>query len=138
MDFHGNIEIMLFSDKLERLKEMNLDEPVAFKVKITHTDMFTRMGVTKLMTLKEAKKECKKVKTEVIEIPKEPINLGIRVDCDMKVLEDLYTLVRQNPGNRLLKLTISAKLQNIIIDSAIKVDEKIIKALQGNEYIDIL
>jgi len=138
MDFHGNIEVMLFSDKLEKLKEMDLNEPVAFKAKITHTDMFTRISVSKIMTLKDAKKECKKVKTQITQPPPEPLNLAIRVDSDMRVIEDLYKLVRQHPGNRPLKITITAKLQNVVIDSAIRVDTNIIKALDGNEDIDIL
>ncbi len=138
MDFHGNIEIMLFSDKLEQLKEMNLEEPVAFKVKITHTEMFTRMGVTKIMTLRDAKKECKKIKTEVREAPPEPIHLAIRLDSDANVLDNLYTLIRQNPGRRPLTLTIISKLQNVVIDSAIRVDTKIIVALESNEAVDIL
>ncbi len=138
MDFHGNIEIMLFSDKLEQLAEMNLEEPVAFKAKITHTEMFTRMGVTKIMTLRDAKKECKKVKTEVREAPQEPLNLAIRLDSDAKVLDDLYTLIRQNPGSRPLKIVITSKLQNVVIDSAIHVNNNIVKALEGNEFVDIL
>jgi len=138
MDFHGNIEIMLFSDKLEQLAEMNLKEPVAFKAKITHTEMFTRMGVTKIMTLKEAKKECKKVKKEVREAPQEPLNLAIKLDSEAKILEDLYTLIRQNPGSRPLKIIITAKLQNVVIDSAIRVNNNIVKALEGNEFVDIL
>ena len=138
MDFHGNIEVMLFSDKLEELSQMNLQEPIAIKAKITHTDMFTRIGVSKLMTLKEAKKETQKTKKEVRELPQEPINLAIRLDSDMKVLEDLYRIVRQNPGNRELKLTIISKLQNVVIDSAIRVDSKILAALEGNESVDIL
>ena len=141
MDFHGNIEVMLFSDKLEELSQMNLQEPIAIKAKITHTDMFTRIGVSKLMTLKEAKKETQKTKKEVREIeqaPQEPINLAIKLDTDMRVLEDLYRIVRQNPGNRELKLTIISKLQNVVIDSAIRVDSKLITALDGNEFVDIL
>ncbi|MCX6051002.1 MAG: DNA polymerase III subunit alpha [Campylobacterales bacterium] len=138
MDFHGNIEIMLFSDKLDELAEMNLDEPVAFKVKITHTEMFTRISVIKIMTLKEAKKETKKTKPEVREIPQEPINLAIRLDTNLSVLEDLYKIVRQNQGNRELKLTIISKLQNVVIDSAIRVDSKILTALDGNEFVDII
>ncbi|WP_321778139.1 DNA polymerase III subunit alpha [Sulfurimonas sp.] len=138
MDFHGNIEIMLFSDKLEQLREMNLDEPVAFKVKITHTEMFTRIGVTKIMTLRDAKKECKKVKTEVREAPPEAINLAVKLDSDTNVLDDLYRLIRQNPGRRPLKLTIISKLQNVVIESAIRVDTNIIMALEGNEAVDIL
>ena len=138
MDFHGNIEIMLFSDKLEQLAEMNLEEPIAFKAKITHTEMFTRMGVTKIMTLRDAKKECKKIKTEVREAPQEPLHLAIRLDSDAKILEDLYTLIRQNPGSRPLKIIITAKLQNVVIDSAIHVNNNIVKALEGNEFVDIL
>jgi len=138
MDFHGNIEIMLFSDKLEQLNEMDLDEPIAFKAKITHTEMFTRIGVTKIMTLKESKKECKKVKKEVREVPQEPLNLAVRLDSDMNVLEDLYKIIRQNPGNRQLKVTIISKLHNVVIDSNIRVDSKIITALDGNEAVDII
>ncbi|MDD5400882.1 MAG: DNA polymerase III subunit alpha [Sulfurimonas sp.] len=141
MDFHGNIEVMLFSDKLEELSQMNLQEPIAIKAKITHTEMFTRIGVTKIMTLKEAKKETQKTKKEVRETEQEPqeaINLAIKLDTDMRVLEDLYRIVRQNPGKRELKLTIISKLQNVVIDSAIKVDSKILTALDGNEFVDIL
>ncbi len=138
MDFHGNIEIMLFSDKLEQLAEMNQNEPIAFKAKITHTDMFTRMGVTKIMTLREAKKECKKVKKEVREAPQEALNLAIRLDSDARILDNLYTLIMQNRGNRPLKIIITAKLQNVVIDSAIRVNNNIIKALEGNQFVDIL
>jgi len=138
MDFHGNVEIMLFSDKLEQLEEMNLEEPIAFKAKITHTEMFTRIGVTKIMTLKQAAKETKKVKKEVREVPQEPIHVAIRLDENTEILDELYNLVRANPGNRELKLTIISKLQNIVIDSAIRVDSKILTALDGNEAVDIL
>jgi DNA polymerase-3 subunit alpha len=138
MDFHGNIDIMLFEDKLKELDEMDLDEPIAFKAKITHTEMFTRIGVTKIMTLKEATKETKKVKKEVREIPEVPLNLAVKHSDSTKVLEELYTLVRQNPGNRELKLTIISKLQNVVIDSGIRVNNNIIKVIDGNESIDIL
>jgi DNA polymerase-3 subunit alpha len=138
MDFHGNIEIMLFEDKLKKLDDMDLDEPIAFKAKITHTEMFTRIGVTKIMTLREATKETKKVKKEVREIPQEPLSLSIKLSEEFNILEDLYTIVRQHPGNRELKLTIISKLQNIVIDSGIRVNNDIIKAIDGKESIDIL
>ncbi|MDH4943749.1 DNA polymerase III subunit alpha [Sulfurimonas sp. C5] len=138
MDFHGNIDMMLFEDKLKELEEMDLEEPVAFKVKITHTEMFTRIGVTKLMSLKEAKKECKKVKTEIQEVPLEPINLAVKLSEKTDVLENLYTLIRQNPGNRELKVTIVSKLHNVVIDSSIRVSTSLISALEGNENIDII
>jgi DNA polymerase-3 subunit alpha len=138
MDFHGNIEVMLFADKLEELQAMNLNEPIAFKVKITHTDMFTRISVMKILTLKDVKKESKKTKTEIREKPQEPLNLAIRLDTNMKVLEDLYVLVRQNPGSRPLKITILSKLHNVVIDSSIRVDNKILQALEGNESVDVV
>ena len=129
---------MLFSDKLDQLEEMNLEEPIAFKAKITHTEMFTRIGVTKIMTLKQAAKETKKVKKEVREVPLDPIHVAIRLDENTEILDELYNIVRQNPGNRELKLTTISKLQNIVIDSAIRVDSKILTALDGNEAVDIL
>ena len=96
MDFHGNMEIMLFSDKLEKLSEMNQDEPIAFKGRITHTDFGPRISISKIMTLKEAKKETKKVKKEVQEKPPEPINLAVRLDADAQILEKLYLMIQQN------------------------------------------
>jgi len=138
MDFHGNMEIMLFSDKLEQLREMNQEEPIAFKGKITHTDFGPRIGITKIMTLKEAKKETKKTKKEVQEKPVEPLNLAVKLDTDLNVLENLYSLIRQNPGNRPLKIVVVSKLHNVVIDSSIRVDSKIILALEGNESVDIL
>lgn len=138
MDFHGNIEIMLFSDKLDELNEMDLNEPVAFKAKITHTEMFTRIGVTKIMTLNEAKKETKKVKKEVQELPPEPINLAIRLDNNTAILDEIYNLIQQHRGNRPLKITLIAKLQNVVIESAIRVSSNLIMALEHNEHVDIL
>jgi DNA polymerase-3 subunit alpha len=138
MDFHGNIEIMLFSDKLEQLGEMDLEEPVAFKARVTHTDFGPRLNVTKIMTLKQAKKETKKVKTEIQEAPPEPINIAVRLSSDFDVLEKLYSVIRQNPGNRPLKVTIVSKLHNVVIDSAIHVNSQLTAALEGNEYVDII
>jgi hypothetical protein len=36
------------------------------------------------------------------------------------------------------KITIISKFQNVVIDSAIRVDSKIIKILEGNTAVDIL
>ena len=138
MDFHGNIDIMLFSDKLEQLEAMDLEEPVAFKARITHTDFGPRLSVTKIMALKDAKKETKKVKTEIQEAPPEPINLAVRLSENVDVLEKLYATIRQNPGNRPLKITIVSKLHNVVIESAIRVGSQIISALDGDEFVDIV
>lgn len=138
MDFHGNIEIMLFSDKLESLADMNQNEPIAFKGRVTHTDFGPRISISKIMTLKEAKKETKKVKKEIQEKPPEPINLAVRLDNDSNVLEILYSIIQQNRGNRPLTITVVSKLHNVVIDSTIRVDSKIITALDGNKDIDII
>ncbi len=138
MDLHGSLDIMLFEDKLKELESMDLEEPIAIKAKITHTDMFTRIGVTKLMSLKDAKKEGKKVKTVMEEKPQSPLELVIKLDMGEKVLEELYRLVQQNRGNRELKIRISSKLKDIVIESSIRVNNNIIKALEGNEMIDIV
>ncbi|MDD5052890.1 MAG: DNA polymerase III subunit alpha [Sulfuricurvum sp.] len=140
MDFHGNIEVMLFSDKVEELEKMDQDEPIAFKVKVTHTEMFTRISVTKIMTLAEAKKEAKKVETKIVENlpPQEPLQLRIRLSDNLETLEKLYTLVRRHPGRREIKLTIVSKLADVVIDSAIRVDNKVIEELSALEDVDVI
>jgi DNA polymerase-3 subunit alpha len=138
MDFHGNIEMMLFSDKLEQLEAMDLDEPVAFKVKITHTEMFTRISVLKIFTLKEVKKESKKVKTVVAEKPPEPMLLSLHLNDNTQMLEELYRLIRRYPGRRPLKIMIVSKLQNVVLESAIRVDGKIIEELEKLDYVDVI
>ncbi len=140
MDFHGNIEMMLFSDKLEQLEKMDLDEPIAFKVKVTHTEMFTRISVTKIMSLSEAKKEAKKVETKIVENlpPQEPLQLRVRLSDNLDTLQKLYTLVRRHPGRREIKLTIVSKLADVVIDSAIRVDNKVIEELSVLEDVDVI
>ncbi|DAB37885.1 MAG TPA: DNA polymerase III subunit alpha [Sulfuricurvum kujiense] len=140
MDFHGNIEVMLFSDRVEQLEAMDLDEPIAFKVKVTHTEMFTRISVTKIMTLNEAKKEAKKVETKIVENlpPQEPLHLRIRLSDNLETLEKLYTLVRRHPGRREIKLTIVSKLADVVIDSAIRVDNKVIEEISVLEDVDVI
>lgn len=138
MDFHGNIEMMLFSDKIDQLEAMDQDEPIAFKVKVTHTEMFTRISVMKIMTLAEAKKEAKKVETKIVEAPQEPLQIRLRLSDNLESLEKLYTLVRRHPGRRQIKLTIVSKLVDVVIDSAIRVDNKVIEELSALEDVDII
>lgn len=140
MDFHGNIEVMLFSDKVDQLEAMDLDEPIAFKVKVTHTEMFTRISVTKIMTLNEAKKEAKKVETKIVEayVPQDPLVLRLRLSDNFEPLEKLYTLVRRHPGRREIKLVIVSKLMDVVIDSAIRVDNKVIEELSALDDVDVI
>ena len=137
MDFHGNIEMMLFSDKLDELEKMDLNEPVSFKVKVTHTEMFTRISVVKIFTLKEVKKEAKKVQTKIVEKPQEPLVITVRLSRNLQQLEELYRLIRQNPGSRQMKLCITSKLQNVVLDSAIRVDSKIILEIEKMSDVNV-
>ena len=138
MDFHGNMEIMLFSDKLEKLEQMNQEEPIAFKGRITITDFGPRISISKIMTLKEAKKETRKVKKEIQEAPPVPINLSVRLDANPDILDNLYAMINQCRGNRPLSITIVSKLHNVVIDSAIRVDSKILTLLEQNPDINVL
>ena len=137
MDFHGNIEIMLFSDRLEELETMDLTEPVALKVRIAHNDTRTNINCQKLLTLKDAAKESKKVTTKIVEKPQEPLNLRLHLQHDTQRLEELYRLVRSHPGKRPLKLTIVSKLQNVVIDSGIRVSNEIVEELSGFADVDV-
>lgn len=138
MDFHGNIEFMIFSDMAAKLEDMNLNEPVAFKAKITQTEMFTRITVNRVMTLKEATKETKNTKKEVVEKPLAPIHLKLRLSEDSQVIDELYSLIVANRGNRELFITIVSKLQSVVVESAIRVDSSLLNALEGNEFVDVM
>jgi DNA polymerase-3 subunit alpha len=124
---------MLFADRLKQLQEMNLEEPIAIKAKITHTDMFTRIGVTKLISLKDAKKESKKTKTEIVEKILEPITIQIKLDNNFEKLDKLHKLVVENPGKHKLVLIVTSKLQNIVLTSSFLVDKKILKLLEDDK-----
>ena len=82
--------------------------------------------------------QSKKVKTTITEKPQEPLNVSIHLNSETKELEELYHLVRRYPGKRALKLTIVSKLQNVVIETAIRVDNAILEELQKLEFINIL
>jgi DNA polymerase-3 subunit alpha len=63
--------------------------------------------------------------------------LRLHLNSSTERLEELYRLVRRYPGNRPLKLTIVSKLQNIVIDSAIRVDNKVLEELQQLQDVDV-
>jgi len=133
MDFHGNIELMLFEDRLKELKEdFNLDEPIAFKVRITKDDQFTRINLRKIETLKEAKKE--KIKTKQKAIAEPPITVAVNFTNDDRIMYDLFEIIANNQGKRELKLLVKSKLGDIELDSGFKVTsniESLVKSLDG-------
>ncbi|SFV64289.1 DNA polymerase III alpha subunit [hydrothermal vent metagenome] len=131
MDLHGNIELMLFENRLKELEEdFNLDKPIAFKVKITKDGDFTRMNILKIESLKDAKKEKVKIKKEEKFIPEEilpTLSLTINLMPDVSVIEELYCLAQKHQGKHPLELRIKSKLSDVIIESKLKVNQMIIE-----------
>jgi DNA polymerase-3 subunit alpha len=131
MDLHGNIELMLFENRLKELEEdFDMSKPIAFKVKITKDGDFTRMNILKIESLKDAKKEKVKVKKEQKHTPEPeqpPLILALNLMPDAKTVEDLMCLVERYPGKRPLELRIKSKLADVIIESRYKVSEMILE-----------
>ena len=130
MDLHGNIELMLFENRLKELKEdFDTSRPIAFKVRITKDGDFTRMNILKIESLKDAKKEKVKIKKEVKYTPElnlAPVILSINLMPDTKIIEKLFSLVQKYPGKHPLQLYIKSKLADVIIESKMKVSQMII------------
>jgi len=131
MDLHGNIELMLFEDRLKELEEdFDIAKPIAFKVKITKDGDFTRMNILKIESLKDAKKEKVKLKKEIKHTPEPdapPLILAVNLMPDARVVEELMCLVGKYPGKHPLQLQIKSKLADVIIESHIKVSDLILE-----------
>ncbi|SFV66027.1 DNA polymerase III alpha subunit [hydrothermal vent metagenome] len=131
MDLHGNIELMLFENRLKELEEdFDMTKPIAFKVKISKDGDFTRMNILKIESLKDAKKEKIKVKKEEKHTPEPeqpPLILALNLMPDAKTVEELMCLVERYPGKRPLELHIKSKLADVIIESKWKVSEMLLE-----------
>lgn len=131
MDLHGNIELMLFENRLKELEEdFDLSKPIAFKVKITKDGDFTRMNILKISSMKDAKKAKVKVEKEVkhVEEPVQPpLILSLNLMPDAKIVEELMCLVDKYPGKRPLEVHIKSKLADVVIESKLKVSELIME-----------
>ncbi len=135
MDLHGNIELMLFENRLKELDEgFDTTKPIAFKVKIGKDREFTRMNILKIETLKDAKKEKVKIKKEEKHTPEPeqpPLVLALNLIPDPKIAEELMCLAEKYPGNRPLELHIKSKLADVIIESRMRVSEMILEEAKG-------
>jgi len=131
MDLHGNIELMLFENRLKELDEdFDLTKPIAFKVKISKDGDFIRMNILKISSIKDAKKTKVKVQKEEKHTPEPvqpPLILALNLMPDAKIVEDLMCLVERYPGKRPLELHIKSKLADVIIESKMKVSEMILE-----------
>lgn len=138
LDFHGTIEFMLFEDKLKELQEeYNHEEPIAFKVKISKDENFTRISVLKIENIIDAQKEKVKVKQKEIQEP--PLSIAIEFSEDENIMYKLFDIVANNQGKRELKLIIKSKLADLELETGFKVTsnvENLIKQIQGVYLID--
>lgn len=94
MDFHGKIDIMIFEKDLEKLNELNLDEPIAIKARIEKVGDFLRITAKKILNLQEAKNETV-AKIEEITVIKRNISENIEED-----LLKIYNEIVKNPGDK--------------------------------------
>ena len=133
MDLHGNVELMLFEDRIKELNEdFDLTKPIAFKVRAKVNDFGVQLNLLKIETLKEAKTE--KLKTKKKEIKLDPLNVAVEFSNDDKIIYDIFEIVSRNQGKRELKLTIKSKLGDIELDSAYYINnnvEALLKELKG-------
>jgi DNA polymerase III subunit alpha len=132
MDYHGNIEFMLFADMLEELETFDLEEPLAFKVKIQKDDQFTRISARKILTLKEVNKQkTKEVAYVPPPEPEAPLNVYLDLSRSEELLLEFYRIARAHPGNRKLHITLTSKLQNVVIDSKFSIHSNAITQIEA-------
>lgn len=136
MDLHGNIELMLFEDKLKELRDdFDIDKPIAFKVKIGKDGDFTRLNLIKMLSLKDVKGEKVKISKEMKAV--EPvlaskpigksITLGMLLDANIEIVNELRLLADKHQGIHPLRLQINSKLADIIVDTSFAINEEFIK-----------
>ena len=135
IDFHGNMEFMVFSKTLEKLQIMDLESPVGFVIEITRNDQGVRLLGKKVIDLKDAKKEKVKTKIKLPPLPSTVIKFELGKDIGM--LDELYTLLKANHGRSAVELVITSKLVDIKMKSYIKIDPSICSKIEQIEGVKI-
>ena len=137
MDFHGTIELMLFEDRLKELKDdFDLNEPIAFKVRISKDENFTRMNILKIESIKDAKNE--KIKVKQKEVVEPPITIAIPFSNDENIMYKLFEIIANNQGKRELKLLIKSKLADLELETGFKVTSAVETLVQQLEGVHIV
>ncbi|RXJ92549.1 DNA polymerase III subunit alpha [Malaciobacter molluscorum] len=139
MDLHGNIELMMFEDKLNELKNdfKYQEEPLAFKVRISKDDQFTRMSLRKIEDLNDAKKDKQRVKkAEKIE---PPLIVAVPFSNSEDIMYKLFEVIANNQGKREFKILVKSKLGDIELDTGFKVAnnvESLLESIDGVYKVD--
>ncbi len=154
MDYYGKIDLFIFENIVNELKEKNLEEPLAIKVRVNRdSEDKIKIGVVKILTLEEAKDEKTKKgtnrkKEEVVEenIIKEnfeleelkPIYIKLDLDTNLEVINQIHSIIKDyNNGNLKVCIVFKSKLHNIVIETNSRVSESAINRLKFDERIDI-
>ena len=102
MDYHGEVEFMVFKDKLEEFEKWDKEEPIAVKCYIEKVGDFTRISCKKVMTIEEAKNENVKVQKSV-KIEDYYYNFKLTNNYEQELME-IYRKAKQKRGNKRLIL----------------------------------
>ncbi len=122
MDFHGNIEFMLFQKDMDKLERLDSARPIVVKCSISKTDQFTRFNIRKIMDLEHAKEEKTKKKVEVPK-PVQPVSIIVNIGEDNDVLDKIASLAKEHHGTANLTITLRSKLSEVVISSKFRVNE---------------
>ncbi|MCV6607045.1 MAG: DNA polymerase III subunit alpha [Campylobacterales bacterium] len=122
MDFHGNIELMVFQKDMDKIQRLDVERPIVIKCSISKVDQFTRFNIRKILDLEEAKKEKTKVKVEAPKVL-DPVNVIVNIENDKDVLDKISSLAKEHNGTAPLKLTLRSKLNEVLISSKFRVNE---------------
>ena len=115
---------------------MDLEKPIGFKVMINIDGDKVNKRVLEIMDLTKARKE--KVKTSMTQAPQPPLFLKINYSENMEMINQLNYLVQRHQGGRELKIIVTSKLQDILLESNLKVASSIEKELQKIKEIEII
>jgi len=139
LDFHGTIELMLFEDKLQELKDnFDLSEPIAFKIKVYQNEGQAKINIVKIETIFEAQKE--RISQKKKDIIEPPLVIALPYEEEDTTICNLFELVVNNQGKRELKLLIKSKLADFELESGIKVNkdlENLIHNIKGAYIVDV-
>ncbi len=135
MDFHGNIEMVLFENMLNELEKMDLEKPIAFKTKIYKTEDFTKINVNKILSLEEAKGE--KVETKFSQKVGKGVFIIVDLSDNFAILDEIYSSVIQRSGNRPLTLLIKSKLQDAKLETPFFVSDEIFSDFANHDLIEV-
>ncbi len=130
LDFHGSLEIMAFKDHIEELEKLDLDKPIALKIRVQKNDQRTGYMLTNISELKDANKQkVKAKKIEKIEPLGEPLLVSIDKEITPEELRFLYDSCLLHRGNRPLVLELNVQNHSIVLETSLNVKDDIAQVI---------